>query len=163
MRRKVIELARRREVDAILVTELSRWGRSTQDLVGTLDELHSWGISIVAQTGLSFDLGTPSGKLLRTLMAGLAEFERDLIRERVKSGMAVSQSKIDRDGSFVTRAGVRRTTLGRPAGRSASTDRKAHKVHAYRAEGLSIRKIARALSMSAQTVQTILKEANACS
>jgi len=96
---------------------------------------------------------------MRTLMAGLAEFERDLIRERVKSGMAVAQAKIERDGHFITRAGKKRTSVGRPAGRSASTDRKAHKVHAYRAEGLSIRKIARAVGMSAQTVQTILKEA----
>ena len=50
-----------------LVTELSRWGRSTQDLVATLDELHAQGVSVLAQTGLSFDLATPSGKLLRTI------------------------------------------------------------------------------------------------
>ena len=40
-------------------------------------------VSVLAQTGLSFDLSTASGKLMRTMMAGLAEFERDLIRERV--------------------------------------------------------------------------------
>jgi len=157
-RRKVIELARGRKVDAVLVTELSRWGRSTVDLVNTLDDLHSWGVSVIAQTGLSFDLATPGGKLMRTLMAGLAEFERDLVRERVKSGMSAAQAKIARDGHFITRAGVKRASVGRPAGRSASTDRKAAKVHAFRAEGLSIRKIARAVGMSAQTVQTILKE-----
>jgi DNA invertase Pin-like site-specific DNA recombinase len=54
-------LAQAREIDAILVTELSRWGRSTQDLVQTLDDLHSWKVSVLAQTGLSFDLGTSSG------------------------------------------------------------------------------------------------------
>ena len=85
---KVMALAQARKIDAILVTELSRWGRSTQDLVQTLDDLHSWKVSVLAQTGLSFDLSTASGKLMRTIMAGLAEFERDLIRERVKSGLA---------------------------------------------------------------------------
>src|SRR5262249_23694277 len=80
-RQKVMTLARSREIDAILVTELSRWGRSTQDLVQTLDDLHGWKVSVLAQTGLSFDLSTASGKLMRTIMAGLAEFERDLIRD----------------------------------------------------------------------------------
>ena len=88
-RGKVMALAQAREIEAILVTELSRWGRSTQDLVQTLDDLHSWKVNVLAQTGLSFDLSTASCKLMRTIMAGLAEFERDLIRERVKSGLAV--------------------------------------------------------------------------
>jgi DNA invertase Pin-like site-specific DNA recombinase len=58
-RAKVLALARAREIDAVLVTELSRWGRSTKDLVETLDDLHSWKVSVLAQTGLSFDLATP--------------------------------------------------------------------------------------------------------
>jgi DNA invertase Pin-like site-specific DNA recombinase len=86
-------LARARKVDAILVTELSRWGRSTQDLVQTLNDLHGWKVIVLAQTGLSFDRSTASGKLMRTIMAGLAEFERDLIRERVKSGLAAAQAR----------------------------------------------------------------------
>ena len=68
----------------MLVTELSLWGLSTQDLVQTLDDLHSWKVCVLAQTGLSCDLNTASCKLMHTLMAGLAVFERDLIRERVK-------------------------------------------------------------------------------
>jgi len=75
-RKKVMVLAQARKIDAILVTELSRWGRSTQDLVQTLDDLHSWKVSVLAQTGLSFDLSTASGKLMRTIMAGLAEFDK---------------------------------------------------------------------------------------
>jgi hypothetical protein len=47
---------------------------------------------VLAQTGLTFGLSTASGKLMRTIMAGLAEFERDLIRERVKSGLAGAKS-----------------------------------------------------------------------
>ena len=58
-----------RKIDAILVTELSRWGRSTQALVQTLDDLHSWKVSALAQTGLSFDLSASSGKLMRAIMA----------------------------------------------------------------------------------------------
>ncbi len=92
-RKKVMALAQARKIDAILVTELSRWGRSTQDLVQTLDDLHSWKVSVLAQTGLSFDLSTASGKLMRTIMAGLAEFERDLIRERVKSGLSAAKAR----------------------------------------------------------------------
>jgi hypothetical protein len=51
-RAKVLRLARAREIDAILVTELSRWGRSTQDLVQMLDDLHRWQVSVLAQTDL---------------------------------------------------------------------------------------------------------------
>jgi Resolvase, N terminal domain len=106
-------LAQAHEIDAILVTELSRWGRSTQDLVQTVDDLHSWKVSVLAQTGLSFDLSTASGKLMRTIMAGIAESERDLIRERVKSGLATAKAK-----------GV---ALGRQLGQRPS-DKKAEKV-----------------------------------
>ena len=92
-RKKVMALARAREIEAILVTELSRWGRSTQDLVQTLDDLHGWKVSVLAQNGLSFDLSTSTGKLMRTIMAGLAEFERDLIHDRVKSGLAAARPR----------------------------------------------------------------------
>jgi DNA invertase Pin-like site-specific DNA recombinase len=105
-RKKVIAMAQARQIEAVLVTELSRWGRSTQDLVQTLDDLHAWGVSVLAQTGLSFDLSTASGKLMRTIMAGLAEFERDLIRERIRSGMARARAGIGRDGHFLTRKGI---------------------------------------------------------
>jgi len=98
-------LAQAHEIDAILVTELSRWGRSTQDLVQTLDDVHGWKVSVLAQTGLSFDLSTASGKLMRTIMACLAEFEHDLIRERIKSGMARTKAAIEANGHFVTKDG----------------------------------------------------------
>jgi DNA invertase Pin-like site-specific DNA recombinase len=145
-RKKVLELARGRKIDAILVTELSRWGRSTSDLVDTLDDLHGQGVSVLAQTGLSFDLATPSGKLLRTLMAGLAEFERDLIRERVKSGMAIAKIKGTRSGK----------TIGRQVG-FRPTDGKVGRVLKMRGEGYSLRSIAKHLRMSTMTVQQVLK------
>ena len=141
-RRKVMALAQARKIDAILVTELSRWGRSTQDLVQTLDDLHSWKVSVLAQTGLSFDLSTASGKLMRTIMAGLAEFERDLIRERVKSGLAAAKSR-----------GV---VLGRQHGQRPS-DKKAKKVLKLHEEGLSYRLIGRNVGLSKNTVMDIIR------
>jgi putative DNA-invertase from lambdoid prophage Rac len=137
-------LAKAHEINAILVTELSRWGRSTQDLVQTLDDLHSWKVSVLAQTGLSFDLATASGKLMRTIMAGLAEFERDLIRERVKSGWAAAQAR-----------GVK---LGRQHGQRPS-DKKAKKVLDMHSEGLSYRLIGRNVGLSKNTVMDIVRRA----
>jgi putative DNA-invertase from lambdoid prophage Rac len=141
-RQKVVALAQAREIDAILVTELSRWGRSTQDLVQTLDDLDSWKVSVLAQTGLSFDLSTASGKLMRTIMAGLAEFERDLIRERVKSGLAAAKAR-----------GI---VLGRQLGQRPS-DKKAKKVLAMRRDGLSYRLIGRNVGLSKNTVMEIVR------
>jgi DNA invertase Pin-like site-specific DNA recombinase len=141
-RKKVMELARAREIGAILVTELSRWGRSTQDLVQTLDDLHGWKVSVLAQNGLSFDLSTSTGKLMRTIMAGLAEFERDLIRDRVKSGLAAARAR-----------GVK---LGRQHGQRPS-DKKAKRVLAMHKEGLSYRLIGRNVGLSKNTVMQIVR------
>jgi len=145
-RKKVMALAQTRAIDAILVTELSRWGRSTQDLVQTLDDLHTWKVSVLAQTGLSFDLGTASGKLLRTIMAGLAEFERDLIRERVNSGIQAAKAR-----------GV---VFGRKKGHRPS-DKKAKRVLAMHRDGLSYRLIGRNLGLSKNTVMEIVNRASA--
>ena len=140
-RNKVMAFARARKIDAILVTELSRWGRSTQDLVQTLDDLHAWKVSVLAQTGLSFDLGTASGKLMRTIMDGLADFERDLIRERVKSGLAAAKAR-----------GV---VLGRKEGQRPS-DKKAKKVLDLHRDGLSYRLIGRNVGLSKNTVMRLI-------
>jgi putative DNA-invertase from lambdoid prophage Rac len=97
---------------------------------------------VLAQTGLSFDLSTVSGKLMRTIMAGLAEFERDLIRERVKSGLAAAQGR-----------GVK---LGRQPGQRPS-DKKAKRVLDLHKEGLSYRLIGRNLGLSKNTVMDIVR------
>ncbi|WP_291426115.1 recombinase family protein [Deinococcus sp.] len=92
-RKKVMNLARDRQIEAVLVTELTRWGRSTTDLLHTLQELEACGVSVIAQTGLQFDLRSPQGKLFASLMAALAEFERDLLRERIRSGISAAQER----------------------------------------------------------------------
>ena len=71
-RKKVMALAQAREIDAILVTELSRWGRSTIDLVQTLQTLQTlqaWDVSVLAISGLQFDLSTPHGRMIASVMA----------------------------------------------------------------------------------------------
>ena len=67
------------------------WLRRRQ--LGVLQDLQAWGISLVAQTGLQFDLRSAQGKLIASLMAALAEFERDLLRERVRSGIAAARQR----------------------------------------------------------------------
>ena len=114
--------------------------------MATLDELHAQGVSVLAQTGLSFDLATPSGKLLRTIMAGLAEFERDLIRERVKSGIAIAKINGTKSGK----------SIGRQVG-FRPTDGKVDRVLKMRGEGYSLRSIAKHLRMSTGSVMLILK------
>ena len=97
-RKKVMALAQRREVDAVLVTELSRWGRSTLDLLHTLKELESRRVSVIAMNGLAFDLSTPHGRMMATIIAGIAEFERELIQERIRSGIAAAKARGKRLG-----------------------------------------------------------------
>jgi putative DNA-invertase from lambdoid prophage Rac len=145
-RRKVMALAQAREVDAILVTELSRWGRSTVDLVQTLQSLQAWNVSVLAISGLQFDLSTPPGKMIASVMAALAEFERDLTRERIKSGIA--------------NAKARGKKLGRQEGQRPS-DRKAAKVIGLAEAGMSYRLIGRQVGLSKNTVGAILKRQRA--
>jgi putative DNA-invertase from lambdoid prophage Rac len=109
--------------------------------VQTLDALHSWKVGVLAHTGLSFDLSTANGELMRTIMAGLAKFERDLSRERVRSGLAAARAR-----------GV---ALCRQVGQRPS-DKKAKRVLAMHREGLSYRLIGRNLRLSKNTVMEIV-------
>jgi hypothetical protein len=71
-RKKVLALAQSRQIDAILVTELSRWGRSTLDLLNTLRELENWKVSVIAMNGMAFDLSSPYGRMLARFLSGIA-------------------------------------------------------------------------------------------
>ena len=144
-RRNVMALAQRREIDAVLVTELSRWGRSTLDLLHTLKQLETWRVSVIAMNGLAFDLATPHGRMLATIIAGIAEFERELIQERVRLGLAAAKA--------------RGTRLGRQPGQRPKSDRLAPKVLALVATGRSYRLIGRDLGLSKNTVAEIVKRA----
>lgn len=142
-RNRVLGLAQARRIDAILVSELSRWGRSTQDLLDTLNRLAGWKVSVVAMNGMTFELDTPHGRMMATMLAGIAQFERDLLSERVKSGLAAARA--------------RGKKLGRQPGQRPKSDKLAPKVLQAIAEGRSYRWIARDLGISKNTVSDIVK------
>jgi putative DNA-invertase from lambdoid prophage Rac len=148
-RRKVLGLVQRREVDAVLVTELSRWGRSTTDLLATLKELESRRVSLVALNGMAFDLSTPHGRMMATLLAGIAEFERELTVERIRSGIAAAKA--------------RGKKLGRQHGQRPKSDRLAPKVLALIAQGRSYRLVGREVGLSKNTVAGIVKRSRGAS
>src|SRR5437870_11015651 len=87
LRQALLAVARRREVDVILVWRLDRWGRSVADLDSTLQELQHLGVGFVSLTE-ALDLTTPAGRAMAGLLAVFAEFERDILRERVRAGLA---------------------------------------------------------------------------
>lgn len=86
-REELLKMARRREIDAVLVWKLDRFGRSLADLITTLNELRDIGVTFISLTE-SLDFSTPSGRAMAGMLSTFAEFERDIIRERVKAGIA---------------------------------------------------------------------------
>jgi putative DNA-invertase from lambdoid prophage Rac len=127
----------------VLVTELSRWGRSTLDLLHTLKELEAQRVSVIAMTGLAFDLTTPPGRMMATIIADIADFERELIQERIRSGIAAAKARGKR--------------LGRQPGQRPKSDRLASKLMALVAIGRSYRLIGREVGLSKNTVADIVK------
>ncbi|MFG6661389.1 recombinase family protein [Sulfitobacter sp. 915] len=142
-RNRLLDLAQARQIDAILVSEFSRWGRSTQDLLDTLNRLAGWKVSVVAMNGMTFELDTPHGRMMATMLAGIAQFERDLLSERVKSGLAAARA--------------RGKKLGRQPGQRPKSDKLAPKVLQAIEEGRSYRWIARDFGISKNTVSDIVK------
>ena len=86
LRATLLASARRREIDVVLVWRLDRWGRSVADLVSTLQELQHLGVAFVSLTE-ALDLTTPAGRAMAGLLAVFAEFERGILRERVRAGL----------------------------------------------------------------------------
>ena len=91
-REELIKAARRRQIDAILVWRLDRWGRSLLDLTGSLQELSTLGVGFVSLCE-ALDLTTPSGRALAGMLAVFAEFEREILRDRVKAGIAQARQQ----------------------------------------------------------------------
>ncbi|WP_343203413.1 recombinase family protein [Hoeflea sp.] len=142
-RNRLLDLAQARQIDAILVSELSRWGRSTQDLLDTLNRLAGWKVSVVAMNGMTFELDTPHGRMMATMLAGIAQFERDLLSERVKSGLAAARARGEK--------------LGRQPGQRPKSEKFAPKVLQAIEDGRSYRWIARDLGISKNTVTDIVR------
>lgn len=142
-RKKIMAAAQARKVSAVLVTEASRWSRSTIDLLGTLQDLNGWGISLVTLSGIGLDLNTPQGKLMAAILSAIAEFERDLIRERVKSGIAAARAK------------------GRKFGRPRVSESAIAFVHQLRSEGKSYSEIAAVSGVGRTTVAKLCRQSSA--
>ncbi len=128
--------AKKRRFDVVLVWKFDRFARSVKHLVDSLEEFRALGIDFVSFTE-GIDTSTPSGQLLFHIMGAVAQFERDLIAERVRAGIAHARA------------------LGRRIGRpKAPID--AVEVHRLRTEGQSLRKIARLLSVPVSRVRRAL-------
>jgi putative DNA-invertase from lambdoid prophage Rac len=136
-REQLIEAARRREIDVVVVWRLDRWGRSVTDLMATLQELEHLGVGFVSLTE-ALDLTTPAGRAMAGLLAVFAAFEREILQERVRAGLAHARQNGKR--------------LGRPETAALHTAeiRKLHRA------GVSKSEIARRLSIGRTSVRRIL-------
>lgn len=137
-REQLLKAARKREIDAILVWRLDRWGRSLADLVTSLKELQDLQVGFVSLTE-ALDLTTATGRAMAGLLAVFAEFERDLLRERVKAGI------------------VHARKLGKPHGRPQTAFKQADQAKRLFKEGFSKSAIARKLEISRTSVRRLLE------
>jgi DNA invertase Pin-like site-specific DNA recombinase len=137
---RLLRDAAQRQFDLVMAWSVDRLGRSLQDLVGFLSELHALRIDLfLHQQGL--DTTTPGGKAMFQMMGVFAEFERAIIAERVRAGLrrAVSEGK----------------TLGRPRLAADVEQRISAALKARTSTGDSVRKIAARFGVDASTVQRI--------
>ena len=137
LRETLLEAARRREIDVVLVWRLDRWGRSVTDLLATLQELEHLGVGFVSLNE-ALDLTTPAGRAMAALLAVFAAFEREIMQERVRAGLAHARQNGKK--------------LGRPitAGLQADQVRKLHRA------GISKSEIARRVRIGRTSVRRIL-------
>ncbi|MES2786147.1 MAG: recombinase family protein [Pseudomonadota bacterium] len=127
------------EGDILVVTKLDRLGRDTSDVLATVKSLSGMGVKVHCLALGGMDLTSPAGKMTTSVLAAVAEFERDLLVERTQAGLARAKDEGKR--------------LGRPV--SYNEDKKAAVRQAVRS-GDSIRMAAKKWGLSAGTVQRIL-------
>jgi DNA invertase Pin-like site-specific DNA recombinase len=128
-----------RSGDGLMVTELSRLGRSTSQLAKLADDLRDRRVTLRI-LNLGIDTGTPSGKLVYSIIAAVAEMERDLLIERTMSGLAASRAR--------GRVGGRKPSL------TPSQIRRVRQL--YDAQDLTVREIAQSAGVSRQTIYRYL-------
>lgn len=132
----LLKAVARREVDLVAAWAVDRLGRSMQDLVTFLEDLRAHGADLYLHKQ-ALDTTTPSGRALFGMMAVFAEFEREMIRERVNAGLARAKS-----------AGTR---LGRPPVDAVVEA----KVRQLRATGMGVIRVAKTLGIGVSVVQRI--------
>jgi putative DNA-invertase from lambdoid prophage Rac len=137
LREKLLEAARRREIDVVVVWRLDRWGRSVTDLLATLQELEHLGVRFVSLTE-ALDLTSPAGRAMAALLAVFAAFEREILGERVRAGLAHARLN------------------GKLLGRPATAALHANKVRKLSRSGLSNSEFARRLNIGRTSVRRIL-------
>ena len=136
--------ATRRQFDIIMAWSVDRLGRSLQDLVAFLEHIRACDIGLfLHQQGL--DTTTPSGRAMFQMLGVFSEFERSIIRERVKSGMARAKATGTKSGK----------AIGRP--RLDPTRREAIRT-AHQSGGIGLRGVARRFGVGVETVRRILAE-----
>ena len=135
--------ATRKKFSMVVAWSVDRLGRSLQDLIGFLTELHAIGCHLYLHQQ-AVDTTTPAGKALFQMMGVFAEFERAMIQERVKAGLA--------------RALAQGKELGRP---SVIDPELIGKVQTLRTEGLGIIKIGKALGIGTGTAQKVIRSLEA--
>lgn len=136
-RELLLKSARRKEIDAIVVWRLDRWGRSLADLILSLKELSELGVGFVSLTE-AIDLTTPTGRALAGMLSVFAEFEREILRQRVKAGIAQARKN------------------GGNHGRPRTAGQHTYKVKKLAEQGLSKSEIARRLDISRASVMRML-------
>jgi DNA invertase Pin-like site-specific DNA recombinase len=139
-REALMAAARARTVDVIAVAKLDRWGRSLADLVTSMQELTHLGVGFVSVSD-GIDLTTPAGRALAGMLSVFAAFERDLIVERVRSGM-----------SHARRHGTR---SGKAIGRPATIAARVTEIRDLENKGLSMAAIARQLKIGYASVHRV--------
>ena len=136
----------RKDFDIVASWSVDRLGRSLIDLVNMLQELHSTGVDLyLHQQGINTT--TPAGKALFGMMGVFAEFERGMIQERVRAGMARARDKGTKSGN----------AIGRP---SASAEVEA-KIRELRATGAGMIKIAKEVGCGVSVVQRVVSQPSA--
>ena len=136
-REKLIDAARRREIDVVLVWRLDRWGRSVTDLLATLQELEHLGVGCVSLTE-ALDLTTPAGRAMAAMLAVFAAFEREVLQERTRAGLAHARAN------------------GKQLGRPATAAVHAAEIRKLHRAGVSKSEIARRLNIGRTSVRRIL-------
>jgi putative DNA-invertase from lambdoid prophage Rac len=136
-REELIKLARQRKLDVIIVWRLDRWGRSLSDLTASLEDLRAVGVDFVSITE-ALDLTTPTGRAMAGMLAIFAQFEREVLRERVLAGM--------------TQAKQKGTRSGKPIGRPVTARDQSEKIRQLFSQGLNKAEIARQLGIGRASV-----------
>src|SRR6516225_595079 len=150
---QMLEDAQRRRFDVMMAWAIDRLGRSLIDLLGTIQHLEAVGVDLYLDQQ-HLDTTTPMGKLLFQITGAFAEFERSMIRQRVNAGLARAKDALKRNGKFISKAGIVRSSLGRPK-IGAEIERK---VRAELAKGTGIIAAAKKLGLGNGTVHRIRRE-----